>query len=47
MIPVELEVPTHRRIHFNQATNESLLLEALDQLDEKRQEAELRVAAHQ
>jgi len=47
MIPVELEVPTHRRIHFNQEQNEWLLLEALDQLDEKRQEAELRVAAHQ
>jgi len=36
MIPVELEVPTHRRIHFNQARNEWLLLEALDQLDEKK-----------
>jgi len=47
MIPIELEVPTHRRIHFNQAQNEWLLLEALDQLDEKRQEAELRISAHQ
>jgi len=47
MIPVELEVPTHRRIHFNQEQNEWLLLEELDRLDEKRQEAELRIAAHQ
>jgi len=47
MIPVELAVPTHRRIHFNQEQNEWLLLEALDQLNEKRQEAELRIAARQ
>lgn len=47
MIPVELEVPTHRRIHFNQAENEKLQLEALDLLEERRTEAELRVAAHQ
>ena len=36
MIPVEIEVPSHRRIHFNQAENEELQLEALDFLDEKR-----------
>ena len=47
MIPVETEVPSHRRIHFNQAENEKLQLEALDLLDEKRDEANLRVAAHQ
>jgi len=47
MIPVELEIPTHRRIHFNQAENEKLQLESLDQLDERREEVELRVAAHQ
>jgi len=47
MISVELEIPTHRRIHFNQAENEKLQLEALDQLDERREEAELRIAAHQ
>ena len=47
MIPVEIEVPSHRRIHFNQAENEKLQLEALDFLDEKREETELRTAAHQ
>ena len=36
MIPVEIEVPSHRRIHFNQAENEKLQLEALDLLDEKK-----------
>ena len=47
MIPMEIEVPSHRRIHFNQAENEELQLEALDFLDEKREEAELRIAAYQ
>ena len=47
MILVETEVPSHRRIHFNQTKNEKLQLEALDFLDEKREEAELRIAAHQ
>ena len=47
MIPVEIEVHSYRRIHFNQAKNEELQLEALDILDEKREEAELRIAAHQ
>ena len=47
MIPVEIEVPSHRRIHLNQAENEKLQLEALDFLKERREEAELRIAAHQ
>ena len=47
MIPVELEVPTHRRINFNEAENEKLQLEALDQLDERRIEAELRAVTNQ
>ena len=47
MISVEIEVPSHRRIHFNQAENEGLQLEAFDFLDEKREEAQLRIAAHQ
>ena len=47
MIPVEVEVPSHRRVHFNEAENEKLQLEALDFLDEKREEARLRVSAYQ
>ena len=47
MIPVETKVPSHRRIHFNQDENEKLQLEALDLLDERREEARLRIAAHQ
>ena len=47
MIPVETEVPSHRRIHFDQNENEKLQLEALDLLDERREEARLRIAAHQ
>ena len=45
--PVEIEVPSHRRVHFNEAENEKLQLEALDFLDEKRKEARLRVSAYQ
>ena len=47
MIPVEVEVHSHRRVHFNETENEKLQLEALDFLDEKRVEARLRVSAHQ
>ena len=47
MISMEIEVPSHRRIHFKQAENEELQLEALDFLDEKREDAQLRIAAHQ
>ena len=44
MIPVELEVLTHQRLHFDSKENEKLELEALEQLEERRKEAELRVA---
>ena len=47
MIPVEIEVPSHKRIHFNQDENEEMQLEALDFLDERREEAKLRIAAYQ
>lgn len=47
MIPVELDVHSHRDIHYNPQTNEQLLLESLDMIDEKLDEACLRVAAHQ
>lgn len=46
MTPVELKVPSHRMTHYNPRTNEQLLLESLDMIDEKHDETELRAAAH-
>ena len=46
VIPVELEVPSHRVTYYDPKTNQNLLLESLDCIDEKREEAELRAAAH-
>ena len=45
MIPVEPKVRSHRRRHFNQRENKQLLLESLDQINEKREEAKLRIVA--
>lgn len=47
MIPVELEVPSHRRTNCDPMMNEKLLLESFDMMDEKQKEADLRVVAHQ
>lgn len=44
MIPVELKVLSHRVIHYNPQTNEQLLVEPLDTIDEKRSATELRIA---
>lgn len=47
MILVELEVSSHWVIHYNLRTNKELLLESLDVINEKRDEADLRAAAHE
>jgi len=44
---VELEVPSHRVTYYDPKTNQSLLLESLDKVEEKREEANLRATAHQ
>ena len=45
VIPVELEVPSHRVTYYNPVLNQDLLLESLDFIDEKCEEANLRAAA--
>ena len=47
MVPVELNPPSHRRLTYDQPTNEQLLLETLDSVEESREKAQLRVAAYQ
>ena len=47
MVPVELNPPSHRRLTYDQPTNEQLLLETLDSVKERREKAQLRVAAYQ
>ena len=47
MLPIEVDVPTHRRISYDLEQNNELLSTSLDFLDEKRNEAELRMAAYQ
>jgi hypothetical protein len=46
VIPVELEVPSHRVTYYDPASNQDLLLESLDFIDEKREEADLRAASY-
>ena len=46
MIPVELEVPSHRVAYYDPMTNKALLLESLDMIEEKRDEADLRASRH-
>ena len=47
MIPVEAQIPTHRRENYDPKTNEELLNASLDLVDERRDEAQLRVADYQ
>ena len=47
MLPVELDLPSHRRITYDQDSNSQLLMESLDSIDEKRAQAQLRVVAYQ
>ena len=42
VIRVELEVPSHRTTYYDPMTNNKLLLESLDMVEEKRDEADLR-----
>ena len=46
VIPVELEVPSHRVTYYDPRMNKYLLLEYLDFVDEKHKDADLREAAH-
>ena len=46
VIPLELEVPSHRVTYYDPMTNRSLLLESLDMVEEKRDEADLRALRH-
>ena len=46
VIPVELEVPSHRVTYYDPMTNRALLLESLDEIEEKRDEADMRAARH-
>ena len=46
MLPVETIVPSHRRIHYNPEENEELLLMSLDLIEERRNDAALKAAAH-
>ena len=45
IIPVELEIPSHWVTYYDPKINQDLLLESLDFVDEKREEADLRAAA--
>ncbi|XP_060972619.1 uncharacterized protein LOC133038471 [Cannabis sativa] len=47
MVPVETQVPSHRNQCYEQHRNHLLLEEALDLLDERREDSQLRNAAHQ
>ena len=47
MLPVELEPPSHRRLTYDQGTNHILLAESLDEIEEKRATANLKLVAHQ
>ena len=46
IILVELEVPSHHVTYYDPKRNSILLAESLDLLDKKREEANLRAAAH-
>ena len=45
VIPMELEVPSHRVTYYDPVSNQDLLLE-LDFINEKHEEANLRAAAY-
>ncbi|XP_062103506.1 uncharacterized protein LOC133814579 [Humulus lupulus] len=47
MLPVEIDPPSHRRSTYNHDKNNKLLAESLDFIEEKREKASIRVAAHQ
>ena len=47
MVPVETLFPSHRRTTYDPATNQALLQEALDQVEELRDESQIRMAAYQ
>ncbi|KAM6543105.1 hypothetical protein CsatB_007552 [Cannabis sativa] len=47
MFPVELEPPSHKRLTYNQEVNHALLVESLDEVEEKRIAANLKLIAHQ
>ena len=46
VIPVELEIPSHQTIYYDPMTNNEHLLESLDMVEEKRDEADLRALRH-
>ena len=46
MLPVETAIPSHRRIHYNPEENEILLNMSLDLIEERRNDAALKAAAH-
>ena len=46
IIPVELEVPSHRVTYYDPESNQNLLLESLDFIDEKHEGGNLRAAAY-
>ena len=47
MLPVELDLPSHRRMTYDQDQNSQLLMESLDLVEEKREKAQLLVAVYQ
>ena len=46
VIAIELEVPSHRVAYDGPMTNRTLLLESLDMVEEKSDEADLRASRH-
>ena len=46
MLPVEMVVTSHRMIHYDPEENEELLGISLDLIEEKRNDASLKAAAH-
>lgn len=46
MIPVEAQIPTHRRKNYDMKVNEELLNALLDLVDEQRDKAQLRVTKY-
>jgi len=47
VIPMKLEFPSHRVTYYDPKTNKDLLMESLDMVDEKKEEVDMRAAAHQ
>ena len=46
ILPIETVIPLHRRIHYNPEENENLLNVSLDLIEERRNDAALKAAAH-